>query len=140
VGASTWIHQKALSYLWVCLMSAIATMMSVAVSLMLILIILASSVIYFVERDAQPLAFQSIPAAMWWSVSTMTTVGYGDIFPVTWLGKIFGSIVALLGIGLFALPAAFLGSGFVEEIGNPKKVEIKTCPHCGKNLDGSFGK
>lgn len=100
----------------------------------LILLITASSLMYYVEHGPQPEVFSSIPAAMWWGVATLTTVGYGDIFPVTTLGKIMGSFIAFLGIGLFALPAGILGSGFVEEM-NRKKADIKkTCPHCGKEI------
>ena len=89
---------------------------------------------YFVENEAQPKTFSSIPAAMWWGVATLTTVGYGDAYPVTPLGKFLGAIIALLGIGMFALPTGILGSGFVEEI-QRKREKRKTCPHCGKEID-----
>jgi voltage-gated potassium channel len=68
---------------------------------------------------------------MWWSIATLSTVGYGDMYPVTALGKLLASVIAILGIGLFALPTAILGSGFVEEIS--RKGPDK-CPHCGKEL------
>jgi voltage-gated potassium channel len=106
----------------------------IALLAIFILLIIASSMMYYFENEAQPEAFSSIPAAMWWGVATLTTVGYGDIYPVTALGKILGAIIAMLGIGLFALPAGILGSGFFEYIQerghNPKK-----CPHCGKIID-----
>jgi voltage-gated potassium channel len=105
-----------------------------ALLILLVLIVISSSLIYFVERDAQPEAFSSIPAAMWWSVATLTTVGYGDIYPVTPVGKVLASVIAVLGIGLFALPAGILGSGFVEKY--REKRQPLTCPHCGKNLGG----
>ena len=76
---------------------------------------------YFIENEAQPEVFSSIPAAMWWGVATLTTVGYGDIYPVTPIGKILGSIIAMLGIGMFALPAGILASGFEEEIKKKKE-------------------
>ena len=98
-----------------------------------ILLIVASSLMYLIENQVQPERFSSIPAAMWWGVATLTTVGYGDIFPVTPLGKVLGAIIALLGIGMFALPAGILGSGFVGEI-QKKTRSIQVCPHCGKNL------
>jgi len=79
-----------------------------------VLLIIFSSLMYFIEKDVQPEAFSSIPAAMWWGIMTLTTVGYGDIYPITTLGKILGSLIAFLGIGLFALPAGILGSGLVE--------------------------
>jgi voltage-gated potassium channel len=100
-----------------------------------ILLILASSLIYFVETKAQPAAFSSIPQAMWWGMATLTTVGYGDVYPVTPLGKVLGAIVSLLGIGMFALPAGILSSGFAEEI-QKKRSKPQICPHCGKAIIG----
>ena len=98
----------------------------------MILLIFASTTIYFIEHRAQPDAFSSIPDAMWWGVTTLTTVGYGDIYPITPLGKFLGAIISLLGIGIFALPAGLLASGFTEELQKKtKKVERTTCPNCG---------
>jgi len=81
-----------------------------------ILLIFASSIMYFVEAEAHPEAFGSIPDAMWWGVVTLTTVGYGDIYPITPLGKFLGAILAFVGIGIFALPAGIISSGFSEEV------------------------
>jgi voltage-gated potassium channel len=97
------------------------------------LLIISSCVIYYVEHDAQPDAFSSIPATMWWSIATLTTVGYGDIYPVTPLGRFLGSIIAVLGVGLFALPTGILASGFSEEI-SKKKHNPDTCPTCGQQV------
>ena len=99
----------------------------------LFLLVFASAVIYHVEQEAQPVAFSSIPAAMWWGVATLTTVGYGDIYPVTPLGKFFGGIIALLGIGLFALPAGILGSGFVGALRRKSNSKFY-CPHCSEEI------
>ncbi len=105
----------------------------IAVFVVLILLVVASSLMYFIENAAQPSAFSSIPAAMWWSVATLTTVGYGDIYPVTPMGKFLGALIAILGIGMIALPAGILTTGFAKEI--QKKHEKKAiCPHCGKDL------
>jgi len=102
--------------------------------LMAILLILSSSVLHFLESAVQPELFSSIPATMWWSVATLTTVGYGDMYPVTLMGKLFASITAILGIAMFALPTGILGAGFVEAIQERKKPN-KACPHCGKTID-----
>lgn len=82
----------------------------------ILMLVLSSSVIYLVEHKAQPEAFSSIPAAMWWGVATLTTVGYGDVYPITPLGKFFGATIALLGVGIVALPAGIIASGFNEAI------------------------
>lgn len=80
------------------------------------LMLIASTLMYYAERGAQPESFGSIPQAMWWAVVTLTTVGYGDIYPVTPIGRTLGAIISVLGIGVVALPTALLGAGFVEQI------------------------
>ncbi len=97
---------------------------------LLVVLILASTALYFAENDVQPEAFSSIPAAAWWGIATLTTVGYGDMAPVTLVGKMLGSVVALIGIGLFALPAGILGSAFVARL-----KRDRSCPHCGERLN-----
>ena len=83
---------------------------------MLVLLVFASSFVYLAEWAAQPDAFGSIPAAMWWGMATLTTVGYGDVTPITPLGKFLGAIVTLLGVGMFAMPAGILASGFAQAV------------------------
>lgn len=100
----------------------------------LILLIISSSLMYFVENESQPQAFSSIPHAMWWGVATLTTVGYGDVYPVTPMGKFLGAIIAILGIGMFALPTGILASGFIEEI-QKRRIKRMICPHCGKDIN-----
>ena len=84
--------------------------------LVLSVLLLFSTIMYFVEREAQPEKFGSIPLAIWWGMETLTTVGYGDVHPITPLGKVLGTLTMLLGIGMFALPAAILGSAYYEEM------------------------
>lgn len=98
-----------------------------------ILLVLSSTLIYFLEHQAQPEAFPHIPAAMWWGMVTLTTVGYGDVYPITPLGKALGGLIAVMGIGLFALPAGIVASGFAEELQSQKNSG--NCPHCGKSPD-----
>lgn len=107
--------------------------LAITLLVMAVLLLLSSSVMYIVERDVQPEVFSSIPAALWWGVATLTTVGYGDVCPITPLGKFIGGIIALLGIGMFALPAGILASGFAEEIQGRRRKKV--CPHCGKELE-----
>jgi voltage-gated potassium channel len=104
-----------------------------AVFILVILLVVAASLMYYAEKEAQPKTFSSIPAAMWWAAATLTTVGYGDMYPVTPIGKMMGAITAMLGIGMFALPCAILGAGFVEELERGRKT--RQCPHCGKDVD-----
>ncbi|HKJ72567.1 MAG TPA: cyclic nucleotide-gated ion channel [Alphaproteobacteria bacterium] len=77
---------------------------------------LSASLIYFVERNAQPDVFSSVPASMWWALTTLTTVGYGDVVPVTPLGKVVGGLTMIFGIGVYALPIGIIASGFAREI------------------------
>lgn len=83
--------------------------------IMMALLMFASSGIYFIERDVQPEHFGSIPDSAWWAIATLTTVGYGDVTPQTILGKIFGGMVMLFGLGMFALPIAIISTGFAQE-------------------------
>ena len=99
-----------------------------------VLLLFASTFMYFTEHEAQPTKFGSIPEAMWWGVVTLTTLGYGDIYPVTPLGKVLASVISIIGIGLFALPAGILAGGFAEEL-HKRRVEKRVCPHCGKDID-----
>jgi voltage-gated potassium channel len=103
----------------------------------LFILVFISVVMFYTEHEAQPEAFSSIPATMWWGIATITTVGYGDIVPMTPLGKFLGGFFAIAGIGLLALPAGILSSGFFEMMHNKEsgaKGKEDICPHCGKNI------
>ncbi len=116
--------------------------LSVTLFFLVFLLLFSSSLMYYAEHTAQPDNFSSIPAAMWWAIATLTTVGYGDVYPITNLGRFFASIIAVLGIGLFALPTGILGAAFVEEVENARQVKkdqvqqkrCQYCPHCGESL------
>lgn len=96
-----------------------------------VVLLLASGVMFHLEHDAQPTVFSSIPASLWWGVITLATVGYGDIYPITPLGRIVGGFFAVMGVGLFALPAGIIASGFAEEI-RTRRAPTR-CPHCGED-------
>jgi voltage-gated potassium channel len=81
-----------------------------------VILILASSAMFYIEHEAQPEVFTSIPSTMWWGVATLTTVGYGDVYPITPYGKLLGAFIAILGIGVFALPAGIIATGFESEL------------------------
>jgi voltage-gated potassium channel len=105
----------------------------------LMFIVIASTIMFELENKAQPDKFPNIISALWWSVATLTTIGYGDVFPITALGKCVSALLSLVGIGLIALPTGIISSGFLEEYRNSKQNECddecsdeETCPHCGK--------
>ncbi|MDK1285717.1 ion transporter [Pseudoalteromonas umbrosa] len=93
-----------------------------AIIIMSVLVIMSASVMYGLEHEAQPDVFDSIPSAIWWSVVTMTTVGYGDVIPVTFLGKFISIFIMLLGVGIVALPAAMLAAKFGDELRTRKQL------------------
>lgn len=100
-----------------------------AVVAMLVVLVVASSLMYIAEHSSQPEDFSSIPAAMWWGMVTLTTVGYGDTVPVTPAGRILAAVIAVLGIGLFALPAGIISAGLTEDASADKAPE-NYCQHC----------
>lgn len=131
--------------------------LGVTIFITFILMVLSSTLMFTVEHDAQEDQFPNILATFWWAVATLTTVGYGDVYPITGAGKVLGGVIALLGIGLVALPTGILSSAFVDKMernkqreeaiagesfkGEAGQVIPKTpyCAHCGKEL-GPDGK
>jgi voltage-gated potassium channel len=108
-------YSPALSVLLEVIYSESKTLMAAFVVLVIMLVLSATG-IYMLERDIQPEVYGSIPEAMWWSIITLTTVGYGDVVPVTTAGKFFAGIIGLIGIGMVAIPAAIMASGFTEHL------------------------
>ena len=91
--------------------------------ILFILLLVASTAMYYSEHHVQPDQFSSIPKTMWWAVATLTTVGYGDVYPITSLGRVVGSLIAIMGIGIFALPAGIIASGIGEELDRVKEAK-----------------
>ncbi len=111
--------------------------LGVTTFVVIILLIVSSTLMFYLENESQPEAFNNIGQSLWWAVATLTTVGYGDIYPVTLVGKILGSIIALLGIGIVALPTGIISSAFIEKIQERKQAKKQhacNCPHCGKEI------
>ncbi len=108
-------YSPALATLWQVLVNE-RRALAAALLIMVILLIISSTAIYHVEHDVQPENFGSIPAAMWWAIATLTTVGYGDVVPLTGLGRAIGGLVMILGLAMFALPVGIIASGFATEI------------------------
>lgn len=93
-----------------------------SVFIILILMLASSLCMYSLENKAQPDVFQNAFSGIWWSVSTLLTVGYGDIYPVTFLGKVFGIFITFLGVGMVAIPTGIISAGFVEQYNRIKQI------------------
>ena len=79
--------------------------------------------------------FSSIPATIWWSVVSLTTTGYGDMIPITDIGKVMASIIMLTGVAFFALPAGIITAGFIDEFRLNRIKKTHKCPHCGEHIE-----
>ena len=93
-----------------------ARAIGVTLFLMAVMLVLSSSLMYMAEHRAQPYVFRDIPTSMWWAVVTLTTLGYGDMVPITPIGRVIGGLTAVFGVGMIALPAGVLASGFSEQM------------------------
>lgn len=127
-----------------------------------ILLLVSATLMWYVEGSVQPKAFPNIVATFWWAIATLTTVGYGDVFPITASGKLLSGVIAVLGIGIVALPAGILSSAFIEKLEKEKEIRdaknkellekeafdtmgescssrfgerFSYCPYCGSELD-----
>jgi voltage-gated potassium channel len=121
-----------------------------------LLIVISSTLMFEIEHDAQPDKFPDILTTFWWAIATLTTIGYGDVYPITGSGKLLSAIISLIGIGFIALPTGIISSSLLDEYRNTKTLnteiaaepiiksneekllnqaeEYKYCPHCGKKI------
>lgn len=117
----------------------------VSASVVSVATIVAAGAIYFAEHREPNTQFTSIPRAMWWSIVTITTVGYGDMYPATAVGKMIGGIVAIIGICALALPIGIISSGYMDDIARTDRAAaggaetdatkpLSACPHCNRPL------
>ena len=93
--------------------------------LLLVFIFFSSTLVYLAEKEINP-DFSSIPAAFWWAMATLTTIGYGDVVPITSLGKIIGGLSAFVGLGIFALLTGLLGASFYQEVTEKRQRKLST--------------
>ncbi len=108
-------HSTAFSLLWAVFREEANTILAILFVLALSLL-MSASLMYMVENEVQPAVFSSIPAAMWWAITTLTTVGYGDMVPMTALGRVLGGLVSVVGIGTFALFSGVLTASFMNQV------------------------
>jgi voltage-gated potassium channel len=97
--------------------------------LMIVALLVASTGLYFAEHTAQPEIFSSIPATFWWGIATLTTIGYGDMVPITPIGKMLASITAFFGVAIFALPTAIIGASFYRELASKNQKKLRELTH-----------
>lgn len=98
-----------------------------------LLMLVSSLLMYSVEHEAQPEVFRNAFSGLWWAVATLTTVGYGDIYPVTVFGRILGAVIAFSGIAALAIPTGIITAGLTERIGHGKAVEDELARQRGKD-------
>jgi voltage-gated potassium channel len=117
-----------------------ATQLLASMMVVSLLMIIASLLMYNIENAAQPNVFDNAFSGLWWAVSTLTGINYGDLYPITDVGKFLGGFIAFLGIGLVAVPTGIISAGLMENLTNEKEKEKEQeqkhfCPYCGKKID-----
>ena len=114
-----------------------ASQLVISMTLCFFVILFSAIIMYTVENPVQPEQFPNVVSSLWWALCTLTTVGYGDVYPVTATGKIFASVISLVGIGIIAIPTGIIAAGFSAVI-NEKSAEEEPkrfCPYCGHKLE-----
>ena len=106
----------------------------VAFIMAMFLILIAASLVYFAEHVENAAQFSSIPKTIWWAVVSLTTVGYGDMIPITPLGQFFTGCILIIGVAILAMPAGIITAGFLEESRKTKGQTGFHCPHCGRPI------
>ena len=110
--------------------------LSITLFVTAVLLVLSSTLMYYFEKGVQPDKFDSIGQAFWWSIATLTTVGYGDVYPVTAIGKVLSALIALIGIGFVALPTGIISSAFIDKLHKKNTTTISCqCPNCGHQFE-----
>jgi len=112
-----------------------SSLITVAFTSMIACIYATSALIYQLEHAAQPAIFTSIPATFWWAIATLTTIGYGDMVPITSAGRICTGLISVFGIGVFALPMAIVTAVILESGNSDKPSHHHRCPHCGQRIE-----
>jgi voltage-gated potassium channel len=106
-------------------------LLMVSVALMAMFVYVASALLWQIEHERQPDVFSSIPASFWWATVTFNTIGYGDMVPLTPLGRGFAAVVSVLGVGIFALPTAIVIAAIIESSGSGNPYVCEKCGYHG---------
>lgn len=125
-------YNNSLTLIWTVIKEK-KTELSITAFLAVLVLFTASFLMYYIEGEAQPEKFSSIPSCFWWAIATMTTIGYGDVYPITSLGKFISGIIAIIGIGIVALPTGLICAGFIDRITRKNDID-RSCPHCGNTI------
>lgn len=116
-----------------------APQLVISIVLCTFVMLFSAIIMYTVENPVQPEQFPNVISSLWWAICTLTTVGYGDVYPITSVGRFFASIIALVGIGIIAIPTGIIAAGFSsvinERVESGEKDEKNFCPYCGHRLD-----
>ena len=114
-----------------------AAQLIISVVICMFVMLFSAIIMYTVENPVQPEQFPNVIASLWWAICTLTTVGYGDVYPITTVGRFFAAVISLVGIGIIAIPTGIIAGGFSNAISGSeqKKEEKHYCPYCGKSLD-----
>lgn len=115
-----------------------ASQLIISIVLCMFVMLFSAIVMYTVENPVQPDQFPNVIASLWWAICTLTTVGYGDVYPITTIGRFFAAVISLVGIGIIAIPTGIIAAGFSSAIENKTKTiddPKRYCPYCGHKLD-----
>lgn len=115
-----------------------ASQLVISIVICFFVMLFSSIVMYTVENPVQPEQFPNIIASLWWAICTLTTVGYGDVYPITALGRFLAGIISLIGIGIVAIPTGIIAAGFTSAIEKQQGEEEDKklyCPYCGHKLE-----
>ncbi len=110
----------------------------ISVLLCFFVMLFSAIIMYTVENPVQPEQFPNVISSLWWAICTLTTVGYGDVYPITAAGRFFASIISLVGIGIIAIPTGIIAAGFsaaIRERSSEAESRKAYCPYCGHKLD-----
>jgi voltage-gated potassium channel len=137
-------HSTVFGLLWAVLREE-AHSIAALIFILCLTLTVSGALMYMLEGDVQPTVFSSIPASMWWAIETVTTVGYGDMVPVTAAGRILGGVISVIGIGTLALFSGLITAGYLNQLRlrrTPKHLgdDESICPHCGGLLRHSRAK